>query len=85
MIGLAILGGFRFLTTQEPFLLGMGILLVMTAVGAWQIVALQRPLALAIWAVLVLLATLLANYLVHANDRIAQIEQSQLDNGASTA
>ncbi len=84
VIGLFILGGFRFFTTQDPLLLGMGILLVITAVGTWQVETLQRPLALAIWSILVLLTVLLTNYLVQANDRIATFEQTQLEEGTST-
>ena len=73
------LGLFRFVTTTEPLALGMGILLIVTAVGSWQAHHLQRPLAIGVWAILVLLTTLLTSYLMQHNARLAQIIQKQTE------
>ena len=64
VLSLILLGVFRFGTTTRPLALGMGILIIITAVGVWQIASLQRPLAIGVWSVLVLLTTLVTSYLM---------------------
>ena len=63
------LGVFRFATTTRPLPLGMAIMLMVSAVGIWQIFELARPLAIATWAILVLLTTLVTSFLMQYQAR----------------
>lgn len=64
VFSLGLMGIYRFVTTTRPLPLGMGILLIVTAVGVWQISTLQRPLAVGVWAALVMMTTLVISYLM---------------------